>query len=36
MIVDAESREEVEKLIKEDVYVKGKVWETWDIYPWKV
>ncbi|KAL1934058.1 hypothetical protein VTP01DRAFT_6240 [Rhizomucor pusillus] len=36
MIVEAASREEVEKMITDDIYVKGKVWESWDIYPWKV
>ncbi|CDS13840.1 hypothetical protein LRAMOSA06014 [Lichtheimia ramosa] len=33
LIVDAESKEQVQQLLEEDPYVKGKVWKDWDIYP---
>lgn len=33
LIIDAESKEQVQQLLEEDPYVKGKVWKDWDIYP---
>ncbi|KAI9319803.1 hypothetical protein BX666DRAFT_1916460 [Dichotomocladium elegans] len=33
LIFDAESRQDVETILKNDVYTKGNVWKEWDIYP---
>ncbi|KAI9352391.1 hypothetical protein BD770DRAFT_393355 [Pilaira anomala] len=35
LIVTAESTEELDAMLKEDPYYKGKVWEKWDAYPIK-
>lgn len=35
MICTGETIEEVEEMIKNDPYVKNKVWESWTIYPYK-
>ncbi|KAI9315303.1 signal peptide peptidase-domain-containing protein [Dichotomocladium elegans] len=35
MICLAESEEELRKKINQDPYVIGKVWERWDIYPYR-
>ncbi|RCH81032.1 hypothetical protein CU098_001511, partial [Rhizopus stolonifer] len=35
MIMSAESTEEVEQMILQDPYTKAKVWESWEIYPFK-
>lgn len=34
-IYSGESVEEIEKVIRNDPYVKNKVWESWEIYPFK-
>ncbi|KAI9470468.1 hypothetical protein BDB00DRAFT_862584 [Zychaea mexicana] len=36
MIWEAESEEEVRKKLQADPYFEGKVWEDWDIFPFKV
>ncbi|KAG1132627.1 hypothetical protein G6F61_001536 [Rhizopus arrhizus] len=35
IIYSGESVEEIEKVIRNDPYVKNKVWESWEIYPFK-
>ena len=35
MICQAESEEELRQKISQDPYVVGKVWESWDIYPYR-
>ncbi|CEG71781.1 hypothetical protein RMATCC62417_07453 [Rhizopus microsporus] len=35
MICTGETIEEVEEMIRNDPYVKNKVWESWTIYPYK-
>ncbi|CAO3666669.1 unnamed protein product [Rhizopus stolonifer] len=35
LVLNAESVEEAEKIVKEDLYVTHNVWESWDIYPFK-
>ncbi|KAI7850885.1 hypothetical protein BDC45DRAFT_517375 [Circinella umbellata] len=35
MICQAESEEELREKISKDPYVIGKVWEKWDIYPYR-
>lgn len=35
MICLAESEEELREKIAQDPYVTGKVWEKWDIYPYR-
>ncbi|KAI9259562.1 hypothetical protein BDA99DRAFT_513550 [Phascolomyces articulosus] len=35
MICQAESEEELREKIAKDPYVVGKVWEKWDIYPYR-
>ncbi|KAI9496307.1 hypothetical protein BDB00DRAFT_809907 [Zychaea mexicana] len=35
MICQAESEEELRERIAKDPYVVGKVWESWDIYPYR-
>ncbi|KAI8374715.1 uncharacterized protein BYT42DRAFT_577378 [Radiomyces spectabilis] len=36
LVYEAESEEEVRQIIAKDPYVKGKVWEKWDIYPFRM
>ncbi|KAG0229604.1 hypothetical protein BGW42_001438 [Actinomortierella wolfii] len=36
MIFNADSEEEVRKLVEKDQYVVGKVWEKYDIYPFRM
>ena len=36
MIWEAESEEEVRQKLQNDPYVEGKVWEDWDILPFKM
>ncbi|KAJ3260823.1 hypothetical protein HK103_007386 [Boothiomyces macroporosus] len=36
VLFDAPSKEALEEYIKEDPYVKQKVWEKWEIYPFKI
>lgn len=35
VIYSGESVEEIEKAIRNDPYAKNKVWESWEIYPFK-
>lgn len=35
MICQAESEQELREKIAQDPYVVGKVWESWDIYPYR-
>ncbi|KAF9168232.1 hypothetical protein DFQ27_004264 [Actinomortierella ambigua] len=35
MIFNADSEDEVRKLVEKDQYVVGKVWEKYDIYPFR-
>jgi hypothetical protein len=35
MLLNAESVEEINKMMTSDIYYKLKVWEKWDIYPYK-
>lgn len=35
LVLNAESVEEAEKIVKEDLYATHNVWESWDIYPFK-
>jgi hypothetical protein len=35
LLLSAESVEEVDKIITNDIYYKGKVWEKWEVYPYK-
>lgn len=35
LIIDAESKEQVQQFLENDPYVEGKVWKNWDIYPFK-
>ncbi|KAG0171075.1 hypothetical protein DFQ28_010550 [Apophysomyces sp. BC1034] len=35
LIVEASSENEVHQIIKEDPYIEAKVWEKWDIYPYR-
>ncbi|KAG2220150.1 hypothetical protein INT45_013848 [Circinella minor] len=36
MIWEADSEEEVRQKLQKDPYVEGKVWEDWDILPFKI
>ncbi|KAF7722489.1 hypothetical protein EC973_003109 [Apophysomyces ossiformis] len=36
LVVQASSEAEVHQLIKDDPYIEGKVWEKWEIYPYKL
>lgn len=36
LIATAESTEELDAMLKEDPYYKGKVWEKWETYPVKM
>ncbi|KAI8803110.1 hypothetical protein BJ742DRAFT_777594 [Cladochytrium replicatum] len=36
IIFEADSRTDVEKLIKDDPYVKNNVWSSWEIKPFRV
>jgi uncharacterized protein YciI len=36
MIVDLPSKEAVEEFIRDDAYVKGRVWEHWEISEFKM
>lgn len=33
LVVSAESSQEIETMILNDPYYKGKVWEKWEIFP---
>lgn len=35
MIVEAESIEKARTYIESDIYVRGGVWKSWEIYPYK-
>ncbi|ORY98868.1 hypothetical protein BCR43DRAFT_488306 [Syncephalastrum racemosum] len=35
MICQAESEDELRQKIAQDPYVLGKVWESWDVYPYR-
>lgn len=35
MIIEAESIEKARQFIEDDIYVESKVWESWEIYPYK-
>ncbi|KAI8149345.1 hypothetical protein BJV82DRAFT_587659 [Fennellomyces sp. T-0311] len=35
MIWEAESEDEVRQKLENDPYTKGKVWEEWDIFPYR-
>lgn len=35
LIIEADSKEQVQHLLENDPYVEGKVWKDWDIYPFK-
>ncbi|KAI8806548.1 hypothetical protein BJ742DRAFT_816247 [Cladochytrium replicatum] len=36
IVFEADSRVDVEKLIKDDPYVKNNVWSSWEIKPFRV
>ncbi|KAG9287252.1 hypothetical protein G9A89_008882 [Geosiphon pyriformis] len=36
MVFEAETEEDVRALIETDPYVTGKVWERWNIFPFKM
>ncbi|KAI9260679.1 hypothetical protein BDA99DRAFT_512839 [Phascolomyces articulosus] len=36
MIWEAENEEQVRQKLQNDPYVEGKVWEDWDIFPFKI
>ncbi|KAI8340772.1 hypothetical protein BC941DRAFT_418141 [Chlamydoabsidia padenii] len=35
MIIEAESIEKAREFVEKDIYIEKKVWETWEIYPYK-
>jgi hypothetical protein len=34
-MIKADTAEEVDARLKDDPYFKAKVWEKWDIYPYR-